>query len=181
MLLPGHLAGGYLATLGLLQIFPGALTAEQIRSLLIIGTIAGAIPDWDHIVTFIQTRTLQLPKDEGHSHRNLFTHTPIFWLVVSFIIYLFTKNGSFGPYLALTVLASSWSHFFLDTFIHGIRWLWPLSNQKFAFLDLNVRPEYNEPRFFSYWIKFVKWYTQFICFYLEIFLTTIAILIFIYK
>jgi len=179
MLLPGHLAGGYLATLALVKLTNSGLDQSQINHLLILGAIAGAIPDWDHIVSFIQTKAIQLPKDERHSHRNLFTHTPLFWLFISVVVYLLTQNLAFGSYFALTVLVGSWSHFFLDTFVHGIQWLWPFSRKKYAFLDQGVRPDYEEPRFWAYWWKFLKWYTRFLCFYLEVLITIVALIVLI--
>ncbi len=181
MLLPGHIAGGYLATVALLKLTHPALDQSHINQLLLLGTVIGAIPDWDHLVSFIQTRAIRLPQDEQHSHRNLFTHTPLFWFIISAAVYLLSTGTAFGPYLALTILVGSWSHFFLDTFIHGIQWFWPLTRRKYAFLDLGVRPDYIEPRFIPYWWKFLKWYTQFPCFYLEIFLTAFALIIFIYR
>jgi membrane-bound metal-dependent hydrolase YbcI (DUF457 family) len=175
---PGHLAGGYLAALAAIKLGHPSLDPLQINQLLFLGSIAGLAPDLDHIITFAQARTLKLPEDR-RNHRNLFTHTPFFWLVISTAVYLLTKQTAFGPYTALTVLVGSWSHFFLDTCIYGVSWLWPVSSRKFAFFDKEMRPGLTEPNLVRYWWKFFWWYAKRICFYLEILIVIIALFIFI--
>ncbi len=175
MLPPGHLAGGYLATLALIKLAHPALDPHQLNQLLVIGTVFGFIPDLDHFISFARVKDFKFHGTKGN-HRSLFTHTPFFWLILCGVIYLLTRGTEFGPYLALTILIGSWSHFFLDTFIHGVMLLWPLSNRKFAILDPHVIPaEPAQQNFFSYWLYFLKWYTKFICFYLEIFIVLVAL------
>ncbi len=133
MVLPGHLAGGYLATRALLAISHPGFSVAETDTLLIIGTLAGELPDIDLVRWYF---------DAKGDHRDYFTHAPFFWLLISLAIaaagYFF--GSLFTEWVGWLVLAGSWSHLMLDSIEYGVMWLWPISSKSFV-LKKEVPPE----------------------------------------
>jgi len=138
MVLPGHLAGGYLAATALIAVFHPDLSTSQINCLLIIGTLAGELPDIDLIFFNLAHRKNQ----NIESHRNYLTHMPLFWILISMIIVSvgFIFNSVFIEYLGWITLAGTWSHLILDSIEYGISWLAPISKKNFA-IKKNIHKE----------------------------------------
>lgn len=179
MVLPGHLAGGYLATSAFLAVAPiAALSPTQTTAILVIGTLFGDSPDIDLLWFYIQKK---FNKSSDKSHRDYITHTPIFWLIVSLIVVTIglLDNSEFIQYIGWAVLCGSWSHFILDTIEYGIRWLWPFSNQRFTLRQVpEVLIENEIPGTPSYYVKYLKnVYIKRISFYLEILIVLIALFV----
>ena len=132
MVLPGHLAGGYLAARGLLAVFHPALPPIEIDSLLIIGTLAGELPDINLIRLYFNYK-LERP-NRVNNHRVYVTHAPLFWLVISLLIVAggYLAGSLFTEWIGWLVLAGSWSHLLLDSIEDGVMWLWPYSKKCFA-------------------------------------------------
>jgi hypothetical protein len=132
MVLPGHLAGGYLAARGLLAVFhPGFSTAE-IDALLIIGTLAGDLPDIDLARWYFEGKG---------DHRKYFTHGPFFWLLISLAIATggYLSGSVFTEWIGWLILASSWVHLLFDSIEDGVMWLWPWSKKLFLLLRESPR------------------------------------------
>ena len=154
MVLPGHLAGGYLAATALLAVFHPDLSTSQINSLLIIGTLAGELPDIDLIFFNLKHRQDRSSKqnsnefvsventEDSESHRNYITHVPFFWLVISALIILAGSifDSIITEYFGWMILLGTISHFILDSIEYGIRWLAPISKKRYA-LKYNVPME----------------------------------------
>ena len=168
MVLPGHLAGGYLVTLALVSITHagsnGVFTHEQLNVLLIIGTLAGELPDIDLIRDYFEQR-----RDEKHliDHREYFTHAPSFWLAVSLVIVTsgYVAGSSFTQYVGWIILAGTWSHFILDSIEHGVIWLWPLTNKKFRLLETPDSFIEGHPGTIPYYWRFItqKYFKYWTC------------------
>jgi hypothetical protein len=84
----------------------------------------------------------------------LFTHTPIFWLVLGLVIF-FASSTDFGKVLGLVVWLSAWSHLILDS-ERGIMWFWPATKRFFPFTDSFYKKKYQlkyrqSESFFKYW------------------------------
>jgi len=142
MILPGHLAGGYLATHALLFLAPATFSPTEVYALYAIGIIASDSPDIDLLWFYFENKKYEKNQKLNHgevengkaskhpkaNHREHITHTPIFWLIVSAIIafigYIF--NSSFTEFGALVILAGSWSHLIFDSIVFGVCWFWPL-------------------------------------------------------
>ncbi len=179
MVLPGHLAGGYLATIALLTVFPSDLTINQINTLLIIGTLAGEFPDID--LLFFNLKYRHNTANRNDSHRNYITHIPFFWLVSSLIVVIIgiIFNSTFTKYLGWVILAGTWSHFILDSIEYGIRWFAPISNKRFAIkLEVPEKPTSDRPGSLKQYFHFlVQTYWKMSTFWLEIIVTIVAICI----
>ena len=58
-------------------------------------------------------------------HRNVFTHTPLFWVFITIVISIINPNLWFVIFPFLI-------HLFLDTFDYGIMIFYPISREKFG-------------------------------------------------
>lgn len=153
MVLPGHIAGGYLAAYGVLHALHPALTGAQLRMLFWWGAFFGIAPDFDYLRLIIMQRTLMFSRME--QHREFVTHTPIFWLLLSGGIF-FLSDSLFFHYFALIVLVGSWSHLVLDSLEYGIMWLWPLSSRRFALHPMRAASRQSRGDFASYWWSVIR-------------------------
>lgn len=152
MLPPGHAAAGYLVAFGILSaVSVGA--GSDIRSLLWLGFMMGAILDLDMFAAFAKTRSLVI-ENQKKSHRTYVTHTPLFWIVIGLITFLITRNVP----AALIVILAPLSHLFLDSIEDEISWLWPFSSKGFRIVQRKKDLDIPRQAFFSYWIQFLAWY-----------------------
>ena len=180
MVLPGHLAGGYLVTRIILAITHAVFTPAQTLALLIIGTLAGEGPDIDLIWYSFSHIVLKSKKNDDH--REFITHAPLVWLIGSLIVVAIGAliGSLFIEYIGWLILAGSWTHFILDSIEYGIMWLWPWSHKRYA-LRLAASDNSNEPAdekagtISGYWRFITKRYIHYWSFWLEIILTCVAI------
>ena len=179
MVLPGHLAGGYLATTALLAVFHPDFSTNQTNMLLILGTLAGDFPDVD--LFFFNLKYRHHEADRNDSHRNYITHIPLFWLALSFLIVIigFMFNSTFTEYIGWIILIGTWSHFILDSIEYGIRWFAPISNKRIAIkLDVKEKPTSDRPgSLIQYFHFLIQTYWKTLTFWLEIIVTIVAICI----
>jgi membrane-bound metal-dependent hydrolase YbcI (DUF457 family) len=184
MVLPGHLAGGYLASKLIVYLFPnallGGLTTPESTALTIIAILASELPDLDLIRFYFEQK--KNGKARIKDHREYFSHAPSFWLFISATIALFGfyLNDEFIKSISVMILVGTWSHLILDSLEHGVMWLWPLSKKKF-FLLKTKDAFIDEPLgTFRYYWKFVtqKYFTYF-TFYVELLVTGFALWIFL--
>ncbi len=177
MILPGHLAGGYLVTKALALVVNPAMSPEQMVAIFIIGTLAGELPDIDiaiHIFTKYFTKRIDKP-----NHREYITHTPLFWAIISGIIssigYLI--NSDFVIFGGLIILAGTWSHLLLDSIEYGVRWLWPFSNKRYSIIkESTEKVVFNNPGSISYYFDVLKFSCGHkLLLYIEICITLLAL------
>jgi hypothetical protein len=84
MRIQGHIAGGVLTTGVVLSILkPPIQVADK---LLILGALAGSLPDWDILIYFLKKRAIKY--DTDFHHHTWITHTFPFYLVPALILYL---------------------------------------------------------------------------------------------
>ncbi len=179
MVLPGHIAGGYLATTALLSLSHGALTPLESNILLSIGTLAGEGPDIDVLIFwFMRRQSAEAKKKDGH--RDYITHIPFAWLIGCFVISAvgFAIGSPFIEYLGAVIFCGAVSHFILDSIEYGIKWLWPFSDRRFC---IKTSPQFDmkkEPGSFAYYAEYVrKFYIKSPTFYVEILVTALAVFV----
>jgi LexA-binding, inner membrane-associated putative hydrolase len=179
MVLPGHLAGGYLATTALLAIFHPDLSLAQTNALIIIGTLAGDAPDIDLVKLYFDNRPNGSHATDNH--HSYMTHAPLFWLVSSLLIvaFGFIFNSLFTQWCGWLILSGSWTHLLLDYIEFDVRWFWPFSNKYFTLIkrehskDITARPGT-----ISNYLQFItKEYIKSATFWLEIIVTITALCI----
>lgn len=160
------MAGGFLATYGLLKVAKPDLVPAQIEQLLWLGMFFGFAPDLDYFLSFVKEKAWIIRDTGSNSHRKFPTHAPAFWMAAGLIIYFFAQS-TFVKFVGLTMWLASWSHFLIDTVESGIMWLWPFRRKRFALIKADdYRP--SDMNFFGYWWGFVKLYIRSASFYLEI-------------
>lgn len=156
MLPPGHFAAGLLLGTAVTLLFQDQLTPAQIQNLILAGGFFGFAPDLDSFLAFFKSKSWT-PHDERIYHRDYITHAPLPWLVISVIMFLFASS-IFWKLFAITALIGSWSHFFLDSFKVGIRWLWPFSDKYYALMYAGTKKYHKAHGFLAYWMGFLKIY-----------------------
>lgn len=199
MVLPGHLAGGYLATTALFSLVQLPISQDEITILYIIGTIAGEIPDIDLFAFYIKNkskgkanRDLELLDRSFNNiqitetHRDYFTHIPIFWLILASVISFIgiTLDSSFTVGLGLVLMVGTVSHFILDSIDYGITWLKPFSSKRFCLFKMKITDNKSSDIITGsiryYWNYLKSEYLKQATFYLEVLITVIA-LYFLFK
>lgn len=133
MLIPGHIAGGWLVTRQLTNSL-GSLSGLERRRLLILGTIVGTLPDWDYIWYVIQKGRLAF--DSDFRHHTWVTHTFPFYLIPAALLFLvgtIRKNRDL-EHIATIFAASTSIHLILDAIgtADGIMLLYPFSKRMFG-------------------------------------------------
>lgn len=135
----GHLPAGYLLTKKLQKKF-------RIHKYLWIGLIGSVFPDIDIIWFYLVDNRQNL-------HHGYWTHLPFDWLILTFITFLllllFKKKQYF--FAAGVFFANVFLHFFLDTIVGKIEWLYPFSSQSFAFFEVPARYPFWIENFVFHW------------------------------
>ena len=176
MVLPGHLAGGYIATASLLKAFAPTLPVGEMNALLLAGVMASELPDLD-IITYYFDRKLK--KTTKTSHRSYETHAPLFWLVVSLIISLTgaIAGSDFVRLFGFVILSGTWSHLILDSIEYGVMWFWPFTERRFGLMDEVPREHVTAPPGtpLAHFQFVTRDYAKTLTFWVEIVLTAIAV------
>jgi hypothetical protein len=180
MLPSGHIAAGYLVAQGALQLIKPDLLPTQYNQLLLWGAFFGFCPDLDMFYAFIKARSFTVPRKEIN-HRSYLTHRPLFWLGLSLIVYILAPNP-FWQIFALLMWLGTWSHFLLDSFKVGVKWLWPFTDKYYAFLSPGIKEDGPKTSFYKYWMWFLEYYPRHnpTTFYLEILILLAAAAVFGY-
>lgn len=194
MVLPGHLAGGYLATTALFSIVQLPVSENELNALYIIGTLAGEIPDIDLFAFYFKNKLKKLNDSKQvlpnqlsnnssseETHRNYFTHIPIFWLILSSTIFSLgiIFNSDFIVGLGLVLLAGTISHFILDSIDYGIAWLRPFSSKRFCLFKMEITENKSTDiitgSILYYWNYLKSQYIKQPTFYFEVLITATAL------
>lgn len=123
----GHAGAALLTGLAASKIFPGFERETVIASV----TLGGIFPDWDVIYHNLKTKTKFLDKNIG-DHRFQITHTPLFMLIIGFILTPMTNYAWF-------FIFGTFVHLLLDTlfFPEGIIFFYPFSKKNYNFFEIH--------------------------------------------
>ena len=170
MVLPGHIAAGYLTALGVVTLSGLTLTPNEQITLLTLGALLGDGPDLDVFFSFLKKKTTSVTALTGH--RDHITHIPLLWLAIGLFIFLLT-DSNFGKVLGLLLWLCPWSHFVCDSIFSsvGIGWLKPFSKKEYT---LFRRREFT----LSTWKNLWRHLLISPLFYLEILLVIVAVIVF---
>jgi len=185
MVLPGHLAGGYIVTTAILKFIPGTenFSNNEILLLYIIGILSGEIPDIDLLFFYFSKK---INNSKKATHREFYTHLPLFWLIISALIIIFgyILDSSFVILIAIILLGGTFSHLVFDSIEYGIRWLGPFSKKHFSLLKvkenfINDKKNVSVGSIPYYWNYIKNSYIKSKTIYFEIIVVIIAIIIYI--
>lgn len=131
----GHLPAGYLATSGLLGL--GKKISKDFRPsrhLASAGLAASVLPDIDMFYFYFLD-------NRQHLHHGYATHLPFFWLlvmtawIIPAAVFRKTKILIFSAIMGINIFL----HLFLDTICGKIRWLYPVSNRDYLFVEVSAK------------------------------------------
>lgn len=161
MLPPGHSAIGYLVGFSVAKICFPELPLEQQYLLLGVGIVAGNLPDLDFFYSFAKNKSFTNPNGKIN-HRQFITHTPIFWIIVSLLLWV-SLPTELGKAITTVIFFGTISHLVLDSLQYGIKWLWPISKKLYAVRDTNIdKAATTEKTFWKSWTEFVfKYFKHF--------------------
>jgi hypothetical protein len=178
MLPPGHIVGGYFTGLVVTKLLVPGLSPHETSLLLGLSAFFGFAPDLDYFIAFAKVGKLRVEHDEVN-HRNFISHAPGLWLAIGLLVYTLSHDP-FTKAVGLTIWLGSWSHFILDSFEYGIQWFWPFSTRLYALKDRAIKEDFYGTGFWNYWLKFLRYYTTRVSFYLELILIIFGIFAFIH-
>ncbi len=188
MVLPGHLAGGYLATTSILSLVTVPFSNTELTLLYIIGILAGEIPDID-LFAFYFEKNKGSSSSKKHTHREYITHLPLFWFSLCLVIFFigYSADWVFLMTMSLVILAGVFSHFLFDSLDYGIQWFKPFSKRRLC-LSNNLNTDDFDKKMSDrrikigsinfYWNYLKIFYLKQITFYAEVLVVIIAIFIF---
>src|SRR4051812_47497643 len=129
MILPGHLAAGYLTTYAVLHLGGFHFSGNENIAIYTIGTLLGDGPDFDIFLNFLRKKTLTPEVTDGH--RGYITHTAVLWLLLGSAVFVlgYAAQSDFIQALGLLLWLSPWSHLLCDSLIFGAKWFWPFSDK----------------------------------------------------
>lgn len=125
-----HIGGG-IAVAATVQHF---IFKEEITpSTILVGMVIGLLPDLDSIFAFLLGKWS--PGSQMLSHHRYFSHTPLFFILVSGVIWLI-----FDWKLAFLFFAVTMTHLLMDSWStdDGIMWLWPISSEQFSIFRIDM-------------------------------------------
>ncbi len=187
MVLPGHLAGGYLAAWAALSFAPaGTFSSNQTAWLLTLGVLASEGPDLDLLLYYFSEKRFfrqsqsaaTKPSRRRHSHREYITHAPLFWVLVSVLVSLtgVVINSPFVVWSGIMILVGSWSHLLLDSIEDGVLWFWPWRKKRKALFyppETTWHGARGGFKYYAYILRHV--YPKRLTFYLELIITLVAL------
>lgn len=127
-----HLPAGYILTKKLQK-------SHKIEKYLALGLFASILPDLD-IVWFYLVDNAQ------HLHHSYWIHIPFYWLLIGLIAFIAIKVAKRSELITplIIFLCGIFLHLFLDTFVGGIKWLYPISTESFFIAYV--------PAVYNYWV-----------------------------
>jgi len=139
MRVTGHIAGAYLVTKGLLSIW--SLDDPSVNStLLVLGSLSGALPDLDYLYYAIKSRGIKFGAD--FQHHKWISHTFPFYIIPGLFFYLLgiIMNIAIVSMAAVVVTVAAITHLLLDMIGSGdgIMWAWPFSKRMDGIFLFNV-------------------------------------------
>lgn len=154
MLLPTHIAVGYVFSKTYCEVLGQNCGSESLFTTIAIAT--SVLPDID---IFFGKKV--------NNHRNTIFHSPLFWLLLAFLLFLvifFKRNYNLGIY---TIAGSFgvFSHIFLDWFSGrtiGIRIFYPFSKKMYSLFALNPQigniPIIPSKKYIHKYIHWIEYY-----------------------
>ncbi len=159
MLPPGHVAGGYLVGYAFVRFIEPSLPASQAQFLIFLAMASAFAPDLDMFYSFIKVGNMRLATHRAN-HRLLFTHTPFFWIICGFGIFLLQGANRQSASIALVITLGALSHLLLDSIQYGIRWLYPISKRLYSVRDQGVEFDLGDEGFVMHWMHMILAYIR---------------------
>ncbi|WP_455210928.1 metal-dependent hydrolase [Kaarinaea lacus] len=142
-----HMPAGFLLTRYCLRSFGSKnLNTGALKNYMLFGLICSVLPDFDLIYFY-------LIDNRQHAHHSYWTHIPLFWLLLSGLLYFGTK-AVFKRKLGLAcviLLVNTQLHLFLDSVAGGVYWLYPLNREYYRLFNVSVQFDWWVFNFIFHW------------------------------
>ena len=154
-----HLPAGYLVTryylrsiglyrMGSSNIGPRKMDTQNTvaRFYVLFGLLCSILPDIDLFYFY-------LIDHRQHEHHSYWTHIPLFWILLSALLYFGSKalfNKNIGL-ICLILLINTQLHMLLDSVAGGIYWLFPFGGEKYRLFVVTARFDWWVWNFFIHW------------------------------
>lgn len=147
-----HLAGGYLLSRSLVsrdKYLP--FNKKQKLQLVLTGCLFSILPDFDLIYFY-------LIDGRQHHHHSYWTHMPVFWLLLSGILYLLAKRlyNQQGTLVCILLFVNTWVHMLLDSVAGGIYWFYPWSDAYYRFFNITARYDWWVLNYILHWTFLIE-------------------------
>lgn len=161
-----HLPAGYITSRYYCQFLAANHAPGNSRNIIMaVGMLGSIMPDLDLFYFYIID-------NRQHSHHSYITHTPILWLLTFSLIFVLGKLKNLILLQQLNIIfhINIAIHLLLDTFVGGIKWLYPLSN--------HYSQWFNIPSEYQWWVwNFILHWS----FFAELAIVALAAYLFIYS
>lgn len=129
-----HFVGGICA--GIVGVNLLNVAAVNVPGFVVVSALSSLIPDADIEGSKINNKMGVFGKAvSATSHHRGFYHTPILYIILSYLMSLFLPMN-----IALGFFVGTLSHLILDTFnSKGIMWLWPITRKHFHIASIRTR------------------------------------------
>jgi len=142
-----HLFAGYLCTRQTIRRVGPCFPQENYWNIYVVfGVFCSVLPDFDLIYFY----TID---NRQHLHHSYWTHTPIFWLFLSGLVYAVCRwvfNRRFGA-ICVILLFNTWLHLILDTVAGGIYWFYPFSDVNIQWMHIPARYDWWVLNYIIHW------------------------------
>lgn len=120
----GHIGGGLVTGVVVEKVlFKEPLTPAAVGIIVLLSIL----PDLDSSLAILFKKWR--PGQEKLNHHDYFTHTPLFYISLTPLVWI-----TLGKELGILFLTVTLTHLLLDSWAtdDGIKWLWPISQKKFS-------------------------------------------------
>lgn len=144
----GHIGGGLIVGSVMEKvIFKEPFTPAALGIIVFLSIL----PDLDSSLAFLFKKWK--PGQEKLNHHDYFTHTPLFYILLTGVVWIWLGKELGGLFLSITI-----THLLLDSWAtdDGIKWFWPISNKKYSLFpsDLHEGGLYGV----KYYVRYLRKY-----------------------
>jgi len=147
-----HAPASYLLTTFILERTSSGTFSDNEKTMLLTGCIfAGIFPDFDLLYFF-------LVDNRQHNHHTYWTHLPLFWLTLTFLLSVIniTLKARRSLIIILLLAANVFLHLVLDTMTSGIQWFQPFSGNFLSFIDISGGYQWWVWNFILHWTFIIE-------------------------
>ncbi|KPJ94952.1 MAG: hypothetical protein AMJ53_04040 [Gammaproteobacteria bacterium SG8_11] len=142
-----HLPAGYLITRYYLRnTRPRLAYASSMKYYVMFGLSCSVLPDFDLIYFY-------LIDHRQHTHHTYWTHIPLFWVLLTTLLYFSVKavfKKDIGT-ACVILLINTELHMLLDSVAGGIYWLYPFAEVKYSLFEVTAQFDWWVWNFIIHW------------------------------
>ena len=142
-----HMPAGYLFTRYCVRRLGSKVDSiSTLKYYVMFGLLCSVLPDFDLMYFY-------LIDNRQHAHHSYWTHIPLFWVLLSGLLY-FGAKAFFKKKLGLLsvlMLVNTELHLLLDSVAGGIYWLYPFNRDYYHLFDVSAQYDWWVFNFIFHW------------------------------